>query len=138
MKKTNVITGTDLRKVRPDTFATRFRNAYNAHANIKAACSSPSELADRGGQCFLTGTHNAGFRIGLDGELTYLYSTVKGQGDSLVQAAIKLGTRKLDRFDGYLVDFYKKHGFVEVKREPNWVAGEPDCVYMVLDTSFTN
>lgn len=73
-----------------------------------------------------------GFAISETGELTSVYSLAKGQGDTIMKAAIALGAKHLDCFDGYLVEFYKKHGFREVDRMENWTPGEPDVVLMEL------
>ena len=59
-----------------------------------------------------------------------LWCNVKGSGNWLLDHAIKDGATRLNCFDGYLVNFYKARGFVEVNREANWTAGEPDVVFM--------
>ena len=56
----------------------------------------------------------------------------KGSGDEELARRF-LEARTLDCFDGYLPDFYSKFGFVEYKREPNWVPGKADVVYMRLE-----
>jgi hypothetical protein len=55
---------------------------------------------------------------------------VRGRGDALVSDAIARGAKHLNCFDGYLPTLYARHGFVEVRREPNWTEGGPDIVYM--------
>lgn len=67
----------------------------------------------------------------IDGEIQALVS-LGVSGSWLVQKAIQEGGKTLDCFDGFLPDFYKRHGFTEYKREPNWTEGQPDVVYMVL------
>jgi hypothetical protein len=68
-------------------------------------------------------------------------SGVKGAGVDAVIQAIKDGAKTLDCFDGFLPEYYKKFGFVEIKRSPwnpeyapmNWPVetyGTPDVVYM--------
>lgn len=71
-----------------------------------------------------------GFAI-IQGQLCGLWGLTIG--DWLVQWAIKLGAVHLDCFDtGYLVQFYRKHGFVERIRELNHTHGGPDVVFMRL------
>lgn len=71
-----------------------------------------------------------GFIVKQDGELIALFSMVRRSGDELVQQAIERGAIRLDCFDGYLVDFYSRNGFMEVDRVANWTPGEPDVVFM--------
>lgn len=63
-------------------------------------------------------------------ELIGVFSLVKGRGSRLIEAALDMGAERLDCFDGFLVDFYQRHGFVETERVPNWTEGEPDVVFM--------
>jgi hypothetical protein len=72
----------------------------------------------------------SGYCVRGDGELVFVHSRLKGRGDGLVRKAIADGATHLDCFDGYLVEFYSRHGFVETRREPNWTAGGPDVVFM--------
>lgn len=71
-----------------------------------------------------------------------------GRGHALVELAKQNGGTKLDAFDTYLPDFYKKHGFEETGRDvwneqykpegwnkdfyKQYNNGEPDVVYMQL------
>ena len=79
---------------------------------------------------YLTLDVNSGYGIREDGELVHLFSTIKGRGKELVHAAIWDGANHLNCFDGYLVRFYEGFGFTETRREPNWIAGGPDVVWM--------
>lgn len=84
---------------------------------------------------YLTKDNQSGFAINGacdSGEFCSLFSDVKGRGKALVTEAIKLGAEYLDCFDGYLVDFYKSCGFIEINREQNWSKGGPDVVFMSL------
>jgi hypothetical protein len=83
---------------------------------------------------YLTEDGKSGFAVRLGGEIANLFSRTH-HGDEMVEAAIRHGGTHLDCFDGYLVKFYSKHGFVEVKREPNWTPGEPDVVWMELPSA---
>jgi hypothetical protein len=78
---------------------------------------------------FLNQDKNSGYAL-KDGELVSVFAVTKGAGDDIVRSAISNGATSLDCFDGYLPKFYARHGFKEVKREPNWTAGGPDVVYM--------
>lgn len=73
-----------------------------------------------------------GFIVKPDGELVGLFSRLVGRGDDLVNAALNSGAQHLDCFDGFLVGFYARHGFVEYDRQPNWTPGGPAVVYMGL------
>lgn len=92
---------------------------------------TPEELAEM--KPFLTVDKQSGFALKPDGDIVSAFSAVKGRGDNLVKRAKKEGGRKLDAFEGYLTeDLYPRHGFKEVRREPNWTPGEPDVVFMEL------
>ena len=54
-------------------------------------------------------------------------------GRRSMELVLAKGAQTLDCFDGFLPDFYSKFGFVEYKREPNWVPGKADVVYMRLE-----
>lgn len=98
---------------------------------IRKATTPAAELKLTG-KAYLCRTGDTGFAIQADGELVAVYSRVAGQGANIMQAAISLGANRLDCFDGYLVEFYSKHGFIETDRAANWTAGEPDVVFMKL------
>jgi hypothetical protein len=109
-------------------FEDAFAHARESRPLIKEATSEFVRTA--GCRYFLTEDHFSGFAIRWGGELVYLHSRVHGRGDRLVSTAIALGARRLDCFDGYLVDLYGRHGFVEYAREANWTPGGPDVVFM--------
>lgn len=124
-----------VRKVSVPEFFQAFSKAYSDSPNVAAACSSPFDMREalltKGGQAFLTKGGMAGFIVMPDGELTGLFSMVKGQGDALVQIAVQNGASNLDCFDWpKLVSLYSKHGFEIVNRESNWNGVGPDVVYM--------
>lgn len=81
---------------------------------------------------FITADGHSGFAIKPDGELTAVFSAVKGRGVELVREAIRNGAVHLNAFEGHLTGLYGKCGFVETKRAPNWTAGGPDVVWMKL------
>lgn len=110
-----------------------FQNAF-AYARATsfqvAAATSPAETAE-GGEFHLSIDGLSGYRVSA-GELTHVFSTVRGRGADLVEDAIASGAKYLDCFDGYLPQLYSRFGFKETKREQNWVASEPDVVYMAI------
>lgn len=73
-----------------------------------------------------------GFTV-MDGELMGLWNTERGRGDWMMREALSLGADRLDYFDlPALATLYTRHGFVEVLREPNHTAGQPDVVWSRL------
>jgi len=119
------------RLVTPEEFKEALNIMQLIFPRIKASTSPVSEITDDR-KFYLSSDNCSGYAIGYDGELTSLFSTVKGRGDQLVNLAIEDGANHLDCFDGYLVGFYRKHGFMESRRETNWTQGEPDVVYMAI------
>ena len=83
-----------------------------------------------------------------DGEYSEIVSVfnnsdVNGVGNELIQSAIKNGGRSLDHYDGFLSNFYSKHGFEEYGRykfDPQYDPtgefrdkyGEPDIIFRKL------
>lgn len=67
--------------------------------------------------------------IVLDGNLIGLFANGVS-GSWLLGQAHKDGAASLDCFDGFLVDFYKRHGWTVDSRVANWTEGEPDVVFM--------
>lgn len=103
------------------------------------------ELIDSGIKTYKLKNYNIGFAIKPDGDIISVHnnSGIKGIGDALIQSAIRFGGTKLDHFDGYLSDFYSKHGFKETDRykwddqyrPDDWNEnkyGKPDVVYRSL------
>lgn len=123
------------RRIAPDLFLAWHECMRQAHPAIEAAT---------GQHVYVPGTHYyldsddpaetgaQAFAVRPDGELVYVWSTKPGHGARIVEAAIEDGATHLDCFDGYLVDFYRRHGFQKVTSLPNWTEGEPDVVYMAL------
>ncbi|WP_406192414.1 hypothetical protein OH733_05320 [Streptomyces griseus] len=96
-----------------------------------AEATSPPEEMPRGSRYYLTNDFRSGFGVAHDGTLIGLFSLVKGRGDDLMWDAVThKGVKRLDCFDGFLPDYYKRFGFVETERVPNWTPGEPDVVFM--------
>ena len=120
-------------KVTKSQFIEVYYHARKLSERIANATSSASEVAastvDSDGFC-LDCNGRYGFIVKANGELIALFSMLKGIGQTLVKFAIERGAKSLDCFDGYLVEFYSKAGFMEVYREPNWNEGGADVVFM--------
>lgn len=127
------ITGNDLDLGIASTYTYRaaLTVARAGSARIADATSDPRDLPEDA-TYWLTDDDRSGFGITATGDLIAVFSTVKGRGDYLVQAAIARAAITLDCFDGFLPSFYARHGFRETSRESNWTAGGPDVVYMAL------
>lgn len=125
--------GFRVRSVTREEFIREFTAARLTNPEVRAATSA--EVLERTGMYRLATAYgqvvggyavqvNADFRI----ELCNLWGP--GYGSRLVNDALHNGAEVLDCFDGFLPEFYARHGFVETGREPNWTPGEPDVVYM--------
>lgn len=125
-------------------FYDAFQEAKAAHSKGPSVYTySPDEYA--GMRLFTTDDRQVGFAVKPDGDIVSVFkkpgSKVKGAIQKIIPAAVAAGGTKLDAFDGYLVNEYKKAGFVEVGRAPwndeykpdGWdydTMGRPDVVYM--------
>lgn len=99
-----------------------------------------SEDADRG-------FGRTGFMVTADGELVNLFNWGRpGDGRLAVRHAVAHGARRLNCYDGFLADYYRRLGFVERARAPfspalapeGWdyaSRGCPDVVFMALKDS---
>ena len=85
---------------------------------------------DPGARFYLSEDQTAGFGVSSDGELKYVWSTRRGQGDAIVAAGLSAGATHLNCFEGHLSDLYARHGFAIVKRLENWDPEGPDVVFM--------
>ena len=106
-------------------------------------------------RCFLSEDGLSGMAIKPDGDIVSVFvnpnanfGTTLRRGHALVELAKQNGGTKLDAFDTYLPNFYKKHNFVETGRDSwneqykpegwnkefysKYNNGEPDVVYMQL------
>jgi hypothetical protein len=103
--------------------------------------ATPDDLC--GHRLYLGYEGRAGFAIDSDGDLQHVFNNgaPRGSGALAVRAAVRSGARTLNCFDGFLPQFYKRFGFVEVDRVRfdralatkawNYAAyGEPDVVFM--------
>lgn len=122
------------RLVLPSVFNRYYTIARGCHKRIEDA-TSPFE--DDGTTRYFIHDDDpdrgfSGYAVRADGELVFVWSCGRGEGDALVRSALANGAVYLDCFDGYLVDFYARHGFRVVKRVSNWTPGGPDVVYMAL------
>lgn len=120
--------------------ARHFRKAFEAardnSAQIAAATSTfDVSPAARGTRYYVAsnGFDHWGYAIRADGELVYVFSSIRGKGDSIVSSALYNGAVYGDCFDGYLTGLYVRNGFGVVAKVPNWTPGEPDVVLFALD-----
>lgn len=115
-----------------ETFGNALHQARLIWQKCKDSTSKPEEMSLTA-RYYLTEDGQSGFGVTTDGELIGVFSLERGRGDQLVAAAILMGARRLDCFDGYLPKLYARHGFSEYDRKPNWTPGGPDVVWMTLD-----
>lgn len=121
-----------------DIFQHAIADARYASLTIRDATSPSEEYPRFGATYYLTRDSLSGYGVTADGTLIGLFSLVRGRGASLMAAALADGARKLDCFDGFLPGFYGRFGFVETRREPNWLQATkgdysaPDVVFMHL------
>ena len=109
-------------------FRSALLNARRLSDRIRAMTTAPRYLPE-GARYYLASDNKSGF--GINGsELIAVFSREQGRGDAIVYSAIENGARKLDCFDGYLTEFYGRHGFTEDYRVANWSPGGPDVVFM--------
>lgn len=113
-------------------FEHHYRRNWAACQRIQESCTGPDSMQwdAVGNKYYMHSDYKSGFCITKEGELVLLHSTIKGRGRSLVSLAVYQGAEYLDCFDGYLPKLYREFGFVEYKREPNWIDGGPAIIYM--------
>jgi hypothetical protein len=117
-------------KTTPALFRAALEVAQSVDHRIAMATTPAASLAlGRADSAYVASDGLSGFAVRADGELVGVYSRVAGRGDALVASAIRRGARTLDHFSGFLDGFYEAHGFVVVRREPNWTTGQPDIVF---------
>lgn len=107
-------------------------SARSQSSLIAAATSSPEEMP-ASYRYYLSEDGLSGLGVAGDGTLVGVFSLIKGRGEDMIwEAILHYGADRLDCFDGFLPDYYKRFGFAEYERVPNWTAGEPDVVFMRL------
>lgn len=104
--------------------------AQRDYSIIRENTEPAEHFVRQGIRGFVTFGGIAGFGIRPDGELVGLFSRVRGWGDYLVSEAVRHGATHLNCFDGYLVELYRRRGFIVRERLPNWTVGGPDVVLM--------
>lgn len=123
----------NIKQVNVRQFHAAYREAHRSSYRVSDACTHPDKANYFNARCYLSDDGKSGYCVrSFTGELLYLYSLAPGRGDDLVGHAVSNGARKLDCFDGYLVDLYERHGFTQVRRVKNTCVGGPDVVYMQL------
>ena len=111
-------------------FQASLKRVQDKYSHIKQATTPWNEI-DLSSNFYIAGYPAfMGYAVSENGELTSVFSSIKGKGDTIMQDAIQNGAKHLDCFDGYLPSFYQRHGFKEVRRELNWTTGQPDIIYM--------
>lgn len=119
--------------VSPAQYAQALAVAQRTNSMVAAATTPALEMFIRTDlTTYLHSDKCSGFAVAADGELVGVFSTVRGRGSDILTAALGAGAARLDCFDGFLPNLYKRFGFVETAREANWTPGEPDVVYMAL------
>jgi hypothetical protein len=122
----------DIHHVDRVLYSGALRAARRLSERIADATSKPEEMP-RDARYYVTADLKSGFGVDAEGTLIGVFSLVKGRGEELIwDAVLHQGATKLDCFDGFLPDYYKRFGFTETERVPNWMAGEPDVVFMSL------
>lgn len=109
-----------------------------------------SEVEDETGLVPIDVEGGSGF-VDAEGDIKGVYKfteavekKVKGVADRILKKAVDFGGIKLDNFDNYLTDIYKRNGFRVVSRTPfnekyapeGWnkeIDGTPDVIAMVYD-----
>jgi hypothetical protein len=102
------------------------------HAENVDPCGDPYAIDAR---FFLSDDETAAFAVTDDGEVKYVWSTRRGQGDAIMAAAVAEGAEHLNCFEGHLSSLYARHGFVITERIPNWDPQGPDVVIMRRDAA---
>lgn len=107
-------------------------SARDSNRLIRENTTHPSELAVNA-QYWLSADSKSGFGIMSGYELIGVFSTVKGRGSDLVRFAITVGAEQLDCYEGHLVDWYTRFGFVQYAVENNYDGpNAPKVVFMEL------
>lgn len=141
---------------------------YNAISQAKADLGdlgasvhtyTPEEYSQM--KMFLSEDGLSGIAVKPDGDIVSVFSNpnakindFRSRGHAMVELAKQNGGTKLDAFDTYLPDFYRKHGFEETGRDvwneqykpegwnkdfyKQYNNGEPDVVYMQLKQASQN
>jgi GGDEF domain-containing protein len=112
-----------------------FESAISKHPN---QASLDTKRSYEGKRTFLSHDGQSGFALKGDGEICHVFSMTPGHGAHAMQHAIAQGGKHLNAFDGKLADYYKRFGFQETHREPNWTPGGPDVVFMSLGKAEVN
>jgi hypothetical protein len=122
----------DMIKVTYREFAAALGSARSQSELVADATSKPSEMP-ASYDYYLSTDGLSGLGVAGDGTLVGVFSLIKGRGEDMIwEAILHYGADKLDCFDGFLPDYYKRFGFAEYERAANWTEGGPDVVWMRL------
>lgn len=98
-----------------------FRKALDANLSKRYSAYvsryEPEEYERTGAKTYLMDDGRTGFALKPDGDIVSVFSGTH-QGRAALQAAIELGGKKLDCYDGFLSKFYSRFGFKEYERWP--------------------
>ena len=131
----------------PQAFHRALSKTTSPHLVEVKSESALKALVASGGILKLDRGHESGFALTVHNELVCLFNNgpKRGQGATLVNAAIYQGAKHLNCFDGHLVSLYKKCGFKENYRvhfdwdraPDNWPVelGAPDVVFMIHESA---
>jgi hypothetical protein len=113
-------------------FIEALKRVQERYSIIRKSTTPWKDIENEEGSSYYLAGHPGfmGFALSANGELTSVFSAIRGKGDILMKEACKRGACHLDCFDGYLPKFYERHGFQVVRREANWTPGEPDVCFM--------
>ncbi|MCD7779802.1 MAG: hypothetical protein LUH05_03940 [Candidatus Gastranaerophilales bacterium] len=154
------------------------KNIENGNAFYNAISKAKTDLGNLGAsvhtytpeeyskmKLFLSEDGLSGIAVKSNGDIVSAFANPKakaadfvskgnGRGHALIELAKQNGGVKLDAFDTYLPEFYKKHGFIETNRSAwnekykpsgwnkeyykKYNNGEPDVVYMHLGDDIYN
>lgn len=84
--------------------------------------------------CWLSTSGSCGFAVSKEKELLSVFSCVAGDGTTLLKfAKTQYDDLHLNCYaTTFLRNFYEKNGFEVIRREPSWLPGKPDVLYMEL------
>jgi hypothetical protein len=122
------------------TFLLALAHAQLTHEQVRNATSPVSDFvaSAREREYYVSDDLKSGFAVCEDGELTGVFSTVKGRGAALIATALHRGATFLSCFDGFLPGLYARFGFIKVGSERNWGGDAlPRCVHMALGSEST-
>lgn len=125
-------------QIRPMTWfewLKEYKKNWESHHLINKFCENPDLIITCHSVPFMTEDKLSGMSLYIRSsgqiDLRNLHSLIHGRGDMLMEYAVSQGANSLDCFESdHLINLYTRHGFKIVRKEPNWVSGEPNVVWM--------